>query len=302
MILFWWVRYMSRADVEAGQPCLLLVSVCILIVQHLWRIKARNITQNTPYCTNRKHIHTNTHQRSTSPYFNKHLCISVVFAVYLGDVESRHTYQNQLHCSLLLWPHIVHCRFVHVIATLCYCKRTVHHQLPNVSALWSKATSLSVAIYSVSEAFLTQRCPPSKKIRWNVRVRVPRQTPCFTNLRLLPICCHVTNPWRSKDHTRNDIVQQPYAPRFPDETTGGVTPPSPLWNNLDIVLVFLLNRDRTTTHLLEQRCFFWMPPRCKEKGDLVKLQIHRWLNFLMAPGWMFAERKTIYKTRKIWGE
>lgn len=180
-----------------------------------------------------------------------------------------------------------------------YVKRTVHHQLPNVLALWSKATSLSLVRMALSasqkqnrspgfsNASQTFRCPQSVlafvehldtkhcgscttypgtcgkktyywqslsqngcptcnpsyfllsfiisydysilflKHFWHSPVhptKIPAEmlVPKGNTLLLsqpLPstICCHVTNPWRSKDHTRNDIVQQPYVPRFPDE-------------------------------------------------------------------------------------
>ena len=109
-----------------GQPCLLLVSMRILIVQHPRWIKAHNITQSTSKYSilYKQKTRTHTHKHQLSPYFKKHICISIVYAciqllVNLWELKLGHTCQNQLPCSLLLWPQIVHRRFVHVIATLC---------------------------------------------------------------------------------------------------------------------------------------------------------------------------------------
>lgn len=161
-----------------GQPSLLLVSMCILIVQHLRWIKAHNITQSTSKYSifYKQKTYTHKHKHQLSAYFKKHICISNVYAVYSylwtwenwnWDTPVRTNSIAVYCCDLKL------CIVDLFMSLQLYVKRTVHHQLPNVLALWSKATSLSLVRMALSasqkqkgspgfsNASQTFRCPQS---------------------------------------------------------------------------------------------------------------------------------------------
>ena len=161
-----------------GQPCLLLVSMRILIVQHPRWIKAHNITQSTSKYSilYKQKTRTHTHKHQLSPYLKKHICISIVYAVYsyLWTCESWNWDTPVRTNSLAVYCCDLKLCIVDLFMSLqLYVKRTVHHQLPNVLAVWSKATSLSLVRMALSasqkqnrssgfsNASQTFRCPQS---------------------------------------------------------------------------------------------------------------------------------------------
>ena len=70
-----------------GQPSLLLVSKCILIVQHLRWIKAHNITQSTSKYSILYKQKTRTHTNTSSPHTLKNIFVYLLYMLYTVTCE-----------------------------------------------------------------------------------------------------------------------------------------------------------------------------------------------------------------------